>query len=93
LAGLFENQLIAPARLTAEERQKFFKSQGPKLGVVLTPQGEEKINEIKKVLRSEFDQWRGKQSPVLQFLLARFYSPALKVGQELMRRTESHGES
>jgi hypothetical protein len=89
LGPLVNDRLIAPVWLTAEQRRTIFKSSGPKLALLLTSAGKAKLDDVKRELRVEFEQWRDKQPLLIRLGLDLFRPPAIELGKRLLHRDES----
>jgi DNA-binding MarR family transcriptional regulator len=86
LNALSKQKLIVRSILTADERKNLFGCVGPRLAVVITPEGERKIEEFKTVLRSEFRRWRSLQPRVVRGALYALNLAAVKLLQAITKR-------
>jgi hypothetical protein len=85
---LYDAQLIARPRLKKGARTALFGSDGSRLAVAITRQGEEKIEEFKTVLQTEFDDWCLRQSLVVRGALNIVWRPAVEFARVLAKKRE-----
>jgi|SRR5579863_5571721 len=71
--------------ITPEVREDLFGPGGNKLAVAITPAGEEKAEEFKKVLRLHFANWLGRQPLARRIWLKGLLPKAVELAQELIK--------
>lgn len=86
LNSLDEKKLVKRRKLAPEERKVMFGSTlGSRSAVVLTPDGDRKIDEFKTILRSQFDEWYKQQPSVVRGALKGFRFGAVGLIQVLIK--------